>query len=382
MLSVTVIGARDHELGTLLAAMGAQVADKDVRHLTALAESGARQPNVIVLDIRDGGAIPDAITAVRRQHPTTGILIVAPALEPAFLLEAMRAGVNEIITPPVTRESLEHGIARLAGHRPAAAGGKVFGFVGAKGGVGTTTLAVNVATALGAVGKPSRTLVADLHQSGGDAALFLGAEPRFSTADALANTHRLDETFFRGLVTQVAPGLDLLASPERATATHVDSGKVRSVIDFAASAYRYTVLDLPRADPAVLDGLDGLAAIVIVATQDLAAVRGASRMAAALRERYGAPRVTVVVGRSDRQGDIEPRDVERAVGFEVTDTFPSDYRLATRALNKGRPLALDHTALAGAMKRFALGLAGIQPGATPADRAPGLFGFFAGGRRS
>ena len=73
-------------------------------------------------------------------------------------------------------------------------------FVGAKGGVGTTTVAVNVATALAKLAGTERTLLIDLHVANGDAAVFLGAEPRFSIVDALENTHRLDEAFFRGLI--------------------------------------------------------------------------------------------------------------------------------------------------------------------------------------
>jgi pilus assembly protein CpaE len=380
MLTITVIGAHDDELVTLLAATGAQVTDKDALHLAALAQADAPQPDALVLDLRDGGDIPAAIADVRRQHPTTGILIVAQALDPALLVDAMRAGVNEIITPPVTTSSLEHGIARLAGQRPAAAAGKVFGFVGAKGGVGTTTVAVSVAAALGAISAPSRTLIADLHRSGGDAALFLGAEPRFSNADALQNTNRLDDAFLRGIVTQAAPGLDLLASPERAAGAHVDPAQIRSFIDLVSRAYRYTIVDLPRSDEAVLDGLDGLAAIVIVANQELAAVRGAGHMASRLRQRYGPSRVMVVVGRSDSHADLTQKDVERVAGIQFAETFPNDYRLATHALHTGRPLALEKHALAGVLTRFALALAGVQTGARRAAKPSSLFGLFAAGR--
>ena len=93
--------------------------------------------------------------------------------------------------------------------------GQVFAFVGGKGGVGTTTLAVNVAAVL-ADRRASSTLLIDLHVAYGDAALFLGVEPRFSVADALENVHRLDEAFLRSLVGRTKIGLDVLASSDRA----------------------------------------------------------------------------------------------------------------------------------------------------------------------
>ena len=76
----------------------------------------------------------------------------------------------------------------------------MFAFIGAKGGVGTTTAAVNVATALAGMGT---TLLIDFHLAGGDAALYLGADSHFWVLDALENTHRLDAAYFRGLVSRM-----------------------------------------------------------------------------------------------------------------------------------------------------------------------------------
>ena len=111
----------------------------------------------------------------------------------------------------------------------------------------------------------------------------------------------------------------------------------------------------------MLDALETVAQIVVVANQELATVRSASRIAAALRQRYGKDKLTVVVSRSDRLADIAHEDVERAVGSPVKFTFPSDYRRALQALNKGVPVTLDnHNDLSGAFVRFAKALSGIQ----------------------
>jgi pilus assembly protein CpaE len=131
----------------------------------------------------------------------------------------------------------------------------VFAFLGAKGGVGTTTLAVNVATAL-AQSRVGRVLFADLHPAYGDAALFFGAEPKFSVLDALENTHRLDEAFLKGLVVRTKTGLDLLASSDRSTVGSPDAQRVRALIEFVSRHYAHVVLDVPRSDSSALDALD------------------------------------------------------------------------------------------------------------------------------
>ena len=93
-----------------------------------------------------------------------------------------------------------------------------------------------------------------------------------------------------------------------------------------------------------------------------------------LRERYGREKVKVVLSRSDREADIGESDVEKAVGCAVAHTFPSQYRVALQALNKGRPVALDnHNDLSASFKRFAHRLAGLKP-ERGAGRPSGLFG--------
>ena len=138
------------------------------------------------------------------------------------------------------------------------------------------------------------------------------------------------------------------------------AARVRAVVDVAARQYRYVVLDVARADTTALDALDSAKAIIVVANQELATVRGATRIAATLRQRYGKDRIRVVISRYDAQSEIGQDDVERTIGVPVKHTFPSDYRLALKALNQGRPVALEnHNALSGSVQKFARELASI-----------------------
>ena len=143
--------------------------------LSSLAHSSAPQPTVLVVDIRDTQLFPLELGAFRRQHPTTGVLLVVASLEPNLMLEAMRAGVNELIADPLTESEVQNAIKRLVGSHAPAIRGDVYALVGAKGGVGTTTVAVNLATALAKASAES-TLLMDLNTVCGDAAVFLGLE--------------------------------------------------------------------------------------------------------------------------------------------------------------------------------------------------------------
>ncbi|HEY7191921.1 MAG TPA: hypothetical protein VH436_35480, partial [Vicinamibacterales bacterium] len=309
-MTVGIVGARDRQLEEVVEACGLRPTLLRLDELTMLAQPGSAQPAIVLLDVRERPGLPPAAAALRRQHPTTGVVIVASALDPGLMLEAMRAGVTEFVTVPLTASELQAAISRVVSPHGPTTAGQVFAFLGAKGGVGTTTISVNVATALAQL-EAGSTLLIDLHLAYGDAAIFLGTEPRYSVLDALENVHRLDRSFLRGLVGQTRGGLAFLGSSDRASSRPVDSATVRALIEAAAKHYRYVILDVPRSDSVMLDVLEPATRIVIVANQELATVRAATRVAATLRQRYGKGRVSLVMSRYDKLASIGEADVER-----------------------------------------------------------------------
>ena len=381
MTSVLIIvGPRDAKLEELVRASGQATTVTWLSDLSTLVDAKATQPDVLLVDVRGGNVVPPQLATLKRQHPATNVVLLASTLDPAVMLEGMRAGVNECIAEPLRQADVDAALSRLLGQHASAAGGPVFAFVGAKGGVGTTTTAVNVATTLAKL-SPGGALLMDLHLAYGDAAVFLGADARFSVLDALENLHRLDAQFLKSLVCRTVSGLDLLASADRPATRLLDVRRLGSVIQLAASQYAYTVLDVPRSDLTVLDTLDDVANLVVVANQELATVRNAGRMAAALRARYRKTTVTTVINRTDGRSEINQQDVEKAVGSTIAHQFPSDYRRALLAMHKGRPLALDnHNQLSASFNALARDLAGL--GNQKAERAAsGGFKGFLSGRR-
>jgi pilus assembly protein CpaE len=377
-MNAYLVGSLDRHVEELLHHCGVRTTVRTVEDLLTLAKPSAPQPDVVVLDLRARTGVPAAVAALRRHHPTTGVLVIASHLDPALMLEAMRAGVTELVTEPLQPKELKAALGRVAATRPVADPGQVIAFVGSKGGIGTTTLAVNVAAAI-ATRLKSPVLLVDLHVSYGDAGVFLGVEPRFSIADALENVDRIDATFLRGVISPTKIGVDVLASSDRAMIGHTEARAVRALIECGALNYRHVVLDVPRSDSTILDSLDLVSPIVVVANQELPTVRSASRMAAALRQRYGAGRVSVVVSRYDHHAEIGRKDIERVVGSPLADVFPSNYRVALDALNRGKPVVLDnHNKLANAFASFAGGLIaeGRQGSRAPEQASPaaGLLG--------
>lgn len=320
---------------------------------------GDAAPAALLLDLRGESQLPAGLAGYRRTNPESPVVLLLSTLDPRLMLEAMRAGVAECVPEPLSATVISEAVRRVIVQADTGPSGRLFAFVGAKGGVGTTTLAVNTATTLARVADGD-VLLADLHLGGGDASLFLASEPKFSVVDALENIHRLDDALLRSLVDKTKSGPHLLASSDRTLVPLFEPQRTRQLLEFTVRRYHYVVLDVPRADMGMLDALDAAATIVVVASQELSALRSAARMAQTLTQRYGNSRVRVIVNRFDAKSDLGQTEVERVVGLPVSHTIPSDYRVAVDALNAGRPVVMEKEArLSRALRQFASDLGGV-----------------------
>jgi pilus assembly protein CpaE len=349
--TVGIVGAADKQLEEFVRAAGMRPLTVRLEDLASPRGALGATPDVVLVDVRSDRQLLAAIAGIKRRHPSMGVAIVVPALEPELMLQAMRAGVTECVAEPITQGALEAAIGRVMVQRSSPVEGRVFAIIGAKGGVGATTIAVNFAEAIARTA--GDTLLVDLNVATGDAAVFLGVDPRFTIVDALENTQRLDENFFRGLVARTQSGVDLLGSAVRVLAGQLDPGRVRALIDFAVRYYRAIVLDVPRGDVSALDALDAASSIFVVVNHELPTLSSAYRIVARLRQKYGSDRISLLVNRSDRHSDISLSDIEKAVNARVKHVFPSEYKPALAAANHGQPLARSAEGrLAGSFHEF------------------------------
>ena len=143
--------------------------------------------------------------------------MVALESNPDLILQAMRSGANEFLAWPPSDKSFQEAIHRVTSRRNASSATRshatTIAFVGAKGGTGTTTVAVNCAVELARLSKRP-TMIVDLKAGLGEVTLFLGVRSRYSLLDAIDNLHRLDTEFLKELVVKHKSGLEILAGSD------------------------------------------------------------------------------------------------------------------------------------------------------------------------
>jgi pilus assembly protein CpaE len=342
----------------------------------------ASQVDLVIVDARsDTVKAMAAVERVRLASPAVAIFVLADEAQPDVILHAMRAGANEFLTWPPVQSAFSEAIARAAARRQSSATARqatTLVFFGAKGGSGTTTLAVNCGVELARLSKRP-TIIVDLNPGLGEVSLFLGMRSRFTLLDAIDNLHRLDGEFLRELVVKHKSGLDILAGSdhfERPGAQ--DVAGLEEVLRLFARQYEYIVIDAgSHIGPCAVASFYTADSICFVANPDVPSVRNAQR----LLERIGQlgscrDRVRLLLNRAAEPYPIPPAQIESALGHPIHHTFPSDYRTVSTALNSGVPVALTgNSGIAEQFDRFTRRLldpSGEPPQAVPSSRLGGL----------
>ena len=361
------------EVSRVLRACGVPVAIVEERRTGEAVVS-----DVFIVDIRsDASSGMATIERLRAGHHQVSIFAVASTSEPELILQAMRAGANEFFAWNAAaggrtfEESFQGAIRRTAARRDAATAGArqpcvTHVFLGAKGGSGTTTVAINTAVEIARLTKRP-TVVIDLKQCMGEVALFLGVRPRFTVLDAIENLHRLDKDFLRELMTRHKSGLDILAGSEQFDRPNAnDAGAIEELLRVLGKIYDFIIIDVGNVvNACAVASLYAADTVFLVANPDVPSIRNAQRLVDRVRQLgAGSERVKVLLNRTSEHHLIEPKQIETALGLGIHHKFASDYRTVSTALNSGVPLTLtNNSELASQFGNFTKQLVGMEEAA-------------------
>jgi pilus assembly protein CpaE len=347
--------------------------------------------DVFIVDIRsDISSGMATIERLRAAHSAVAIFAVAGTSEPDLILQAMRAGANEFFPWPSsgitrnTEETFQGAIRKTAARRDAVSAGArqpcvSHVFLGAKGGAGTTTVAVNCAVELARLTKRP-TAILDLKPCLGEVALFLGVRPRFTVLDAIENLHRLDRDFLRELMSRHKSGLDILAGSEQFDRPNAqDAGAIEELLRVLGKLYDYIVVDAGNMiNSCAVAALYAADTVFLVANPDVPSIRNAQRLVDRVRQLgAGSERIKILLNRISDQHLIAPKQIETALGYGIHHSFTSDYRTVSTALNSGVPLTLtNHSEISAQFGSFTRHLLGMREAAAEPERKRAFLNLF------
>jgi pilus assembly protein CpaE len=370
VLSVALIGAEERRRNAIAKALaGAQAsvtgefsAYPELDDVPRLLE--ANYDVVIVeLDSNPEHAL-DLVESICGNSSIT-VMVYSARTDSEMLVRCMRAGAREFLTEPIALNTIAEALVRASVRRPAVrpakkTAGKLLVFIGAKGGSGVTTVASNFGVSL-AQQSGQKTLLIDLNLPFGDAALDLGINAEYSTANALQNVIRLDFHYLSSVLTKHSSGLFVLAAPDKYTQVEASNETVHKLLSVARQNFDYVVVDAGSRFGATGKALFEDGATVYLVTQvGITELRNSNRLISQLQTVSGTKLEIVLNRYTPRTLGIDEESITKALTMPAQWKIPSDFAAARDAQNTATPLALNDSPISRVIKQMARMACGLS----------------------
>jgi len=306
------------------------------------------KPSVVVLEIGDDVEMGiKRINSILDHFPQTAVFATSKDKSSDTILKVMRAGADEYILRPIVEADIvsafqKHGRLWLTKPPQEKEVGSVYMVFSPKGGVGVTTLAINLATQIHDITK-KKTLLIDLDLNAGDVSTFLNLKPSYTISDVTVNISRLDRSFLMGVLTRHESGIYVLAEPQKIVeAASISGSDIKRVLELLQTMFDYIVIDTESVlDERAMSAIEISDTILLVFVMSLPGIKNIQRYLRYFEDLgLKRDRVKLIVNRYLKKGDIRLEDAEKALNYPISFAISNDYDSTMECLNKGLPLSM------------------------------------------
>lgn len=293
-----------------------------------------------------------SLKGLLEKNPAVEVILTAARTDSQVMLESFRIGIKEFLPQPINRKEFDAAVSRLKerlkvrGRQSIANGGKIVAFLGAKGGSGTSTLAVNLAMSLRQLHQEKQVALVDLNLADSDLPLFLDLQPAKGFQDLAADLSRLDATFVESLMSKHESDLYLLQSgltgAQGTLGEPIPRGAAMHTLDVLRSMYDHVFVDCGHTlSTETREALDFASTVFLVTTLSLPAIRRTKEYLQVMRDAgFDRDKITIVVNRYQSSDAELLQHAEGLFEQKVGWLVPNDYPMASSSLNKGVPLTV------------------------------------------
>lgn len=306
--------------------------------------AGPEAPQLVIVNLDPSPlATLKQMAALPRQFTNASFFVMSQTIDPHLLMEAMHLGVKEFIPLPIPMEKMAAAIDRVASTFGMGKKAKIIHVVPTMGGCGSTTIACNLASALARAGQ--KTVLIDMDLIRGGVASYFDTRPRYTIADVMDSADKVDRVLLDNcLAVHKTSNVSLLPRPELPEDTkRLNQPGLHRLLHVLGRMFDYVVVDsIMSVDPLYTTVLQNADVNLLVMQLNVHSAKNAERFVGCLR-RMGieASKIRLVVNRFVKKGwDIEPDEVERALGLKIGWYIPNDFKNAIAAINYGEPVVL------------------------------------------
>ena len=307
-------------------------------------------PDLIIYELgKDYDKAFEYIQTILQKTPHIEIFIISEESEPEVLIQVLRLGIKEFLPVPLEKNSIRDSFKRFIERyqklqrSESEHSGRIFSVLGSKGGVGTTTIAVNLAVSLADQQENPSVALLDMNIIFGEVPMFLDMSPKRHWGDITKNIDRLDEFFLEDILSKHESGVNILPSPRYLGDFPAPTPPIiEALLKLLKNMYDYVIIDLGQSMNDTALKILNLSDIVhIITIQSLPCLSNTNRLIKSIVD-YGhveKENINVVLSRYVQKG-VVPIDVaEEGIGQKMSWIIPNDYSTTVSAINSGEPLS-------------------------------------------
>jgi pilus assembly protein CpaE len=340
-------------------------------------DSGNNLLGLLILELgQDSRQDFKRIDTLLAENKVGEIFLTGENPDPNILMQAMRLGVKEFFPLPLNQGDVRTALDRFmerhqkAPVEPRVKNGRIISICGGKGGVGATTVAVNLAVAYSNRKQPLSVALLDMNTIFGEIPLFLEISPKFHWGEITKNIERLDNTFLMNVLTRHSSGVHVLPSPAYLNGHHQPTPSImQRLLGLMRQLFDVVIIDGGQTlNDAALKAMQMSDEVLLVSTLSLPCLSNTSKLLRSFTDLgyIQKERIKVILNRFLKKNEITLEDAEAGIGQKVFFSIPNDYKTTMAAINSGKPLSdlAPQSSIAGSIIDLSDKLIPVAPGET------------------
>jgi len=278
------------------------------------------------------------------------VFLTSSRLEPELLIHALRAGAREFFPQPIKKEEVREALLkfkeRIESSKPIKdkkKRGKIIDIIGSKGGVGTTTIAVNLATNLRELRGNLSVALIDMNLIFGEVPIFLNIDSAFNWGEVARNISRLDVTYLMSVLSKHSSGVYVLPSPTGLDGVNVvNPAIIEKLLNEMLEVFDFIIVDGGQSlDDSSLKILEMSDHVLLVGILSLPCLTNMKRLLWTFKK-LGSPseeRIKIIINRYHKKLDVSSKEAEESINNKISWFIPNDYSTTMSAINRGKTLS-------------------------------------------
>jgi pilus assembly protein CpaE len=339
-IAVRNSGIRKKFEETVASTEGYQVQSSDNKH----------RPDLLIFEVgTDTEKEFRVIESLLNSNSVGEVFLTSENSEQSVLRNAMRIGAKECFSQPLEKQEVIRALERFktrrkkSGHQENVKSGQIIDVIGSKGGVGATTIAVNLAVSIAETKNAQSVALVDMNMLFGDIPIFLALKPNYNWGEITKDIARLDATFLMNILSKHSSGVHVLPSPSHLNGNQpVTPETIEHLLSLMQGMFDFVVIDggqsLNKTSLRILEMSDD---VLLVSLLSLPYLANTNKLLTSFANFQHLPkeRIKIVINRYLKKSQVSLKDAEDAINREIFWTIPNDYKTTMSAINQGKALA-------------------------------------------